>query len=64
MLGCGAAPLGREHIEAIEKQIGVGVKQGYEILAVAIFEFIHITNTTSQIWYDRMLVYCNFSASG
>ncbi|CAM0142572.1 unnamed protein product [Umbelopsis sp. WA50703] len=29
MLGCGAAPLGKEHIEAIERQLGVGVKQGY-----------------------------------
>ncbi|KAI8582264.1 hypothetical protein K450DRAFT_228129 [Umbelopsis ramanniana AG] len=29
MLGCGAAPLGKEHIEAIDRQMGVGVKQGY-----------------------------------
>lgn len=38
MIGCGAAPLGREHIEAIDKQIGVGVKQGYVVcLLVPVF---------------------------
>lgn len=31
MLGCGAAPLGKEHIEAIDRQMGVGVKQGYVV---------------------------------
>ena len=31
LFGCGAAPLGREHIEAIDRQLGVGVKQGYVI---------------------------------
>jgi 4-coumarate--CoA ligase len=37
MLGCGAAPLGKEHIEAIERQLGVGVKQGYvHILDISI----------------------------
>jgi hypothetical protein len=40
MIGCGAAPLGREHIEAIDKQIGVGVKQGYVVcLLVPVFSW-------------------------
>ncbi|KAI9484834.1 hypothetical protein BDB00DRAFT_853163 [Zychaea mexicana] len=29
VLGCGAAPLGREHIEALQRRIPAAVKQGY-----------------------------------
>lgn len=42
MIGCGAAPLGREHIEAIDRQIGVGVKQGYVVCVCWFLFFLGI----------------------